>query len=111
MIFIFLKEFNLQFFCASCNFRALVEILKEEVKVGLVLEVVQETQVPKDLKDILVSLLLQYREIGQWNCIKVHYEASLTINERKPDVTLSNLKFLFQAVSKAFVGLKIFSFV
>lgn len=61
MIFIFLKEFNLHFFCASCNFRARVEILKEEVKVGLVLEVVQETQVPRDLKDILVSLLLQYR--------------------------------------------------
>lgn len=61
MIFIFLKEFNLHFFCASCNFRARVEILKEEVKVGLVLEVVQETQVLRDLKDILVSLLLQYR--------------------------------------------------
>lgn len=55
MIFIFLKEFNLHFFCASCNFRARVEILKEEVKVGLVLEVVQEIQVPRDLKDILVS--------------------------------------------------------
>lgn len=42
---------------------------------------------------------------------KVCYEASLTINERKPDVTLFNLKFLFQAVSKAFIGLKIFGFV
>lgn len=35
-----------------------MEILKEEVKVGLVLEVVQETQVPRDLKDILVWMVL-----------------------------------------------------
>lgn len=57
-LFIFLNKFNLEIFCASCNFRVLLEILKEEVKVGLVLEVVPETKVLRDLKDILVSVKL-----------------------------------------------------